>query len=482
VAATTDSDVTTSGQVLVVGAITGLLYGAVYVAQRAIFRGPDGPGYEQGIVLYTLSTVVLFGTFVRLLSLSRRTLTFTARLLAICFPLGFYLFWIPVAPVFSSDVFSYVWHGYVRAGLGENPYLETSSAVAAQPIGHDLAAYGWVPVQPQTPYGPLVTRMEAAAVAMADGDVRLSYLYLKLMTGLAGLGIAWLIWMVLSKVRPDDRDLGMLAFLWNPVMVMEVAGEGHNDSVMTLLVLTAILLTLSQKAVWVMVALAAGVITKYLPVLFLPLQVAHLWRVSGNRNRLVGRLAFGAVLGLGLAVASFTSFWVGERTFEGVRLSGRTGHTGSTQTVGVELLSRVVSDATAERVLLICSGSALVFLVIWAAARVTDGFQLLRMSANVALIYTLVLAPTYWPWYVIMPVALLTLMPDKRNLVLVVVISLGSRLVAPLNSLYVDSVIDRPAFLLLTWLGGVAVPLVVLLFSHSRSDRRAVWRGPVVPR
>ena len=44
--------------------------------------------------------------------------------------------------------------------------------------------------------------------------------------------------------------------------------------------------------------------------------------------------------------------------------------------------------------------------------------------------------------------------------------SLGSRLVAPVNSLYVDEVIGRPAFLLLTWLGAVGVPLLAVLVSR----------------
>jgi hypothetical protein len=44
--------------------------------------------------------------------------------------------------------------------------------------------------------------------------------------------------------------------------------------------------------------------------------------------------------------------------------------------------------------------------------------------------------------------------------------SLGSRLVAPVNSLYVDEVIGRPAFFLLTWLGAVGMPLLAVLVSR----------------
>jgi hypothetical protein len=80
-------------------------------------------------------------------------------------------------------------------------------------------------------------------------------------------------------------------------------------------------------------------------------------------------------------------------------------------------------------------------------------------------IYTL-FSPAYWPWYVVLPVAFLALSPHGILLVLLVAMSLGSRLVAPVNSLYVDEVIGRPAFFLLTWLGAVGMPLLAVLVSR----------------
>ncbi|HEX6233923.1 MAG TPA: hypothetical protein VFZ63_12425, partial [Jiangellaceae bacterium] len=93
--------------------------------------------------------------------------------------------------------------------------------------------------------------------------------------------------------------------------------------------------------------------------------------------------------------------------------------------------------------------------------------DLLRRMAVLMVIYIL-LSPAYWPWYVVMPVAFLALSPSGILLILVVAMSLGSRLVAPLDSLYVDEVIGRPTFFLLTWLGAVGVPLLaVLVFRRT---------------
>ena len=231
--------------------------------------------------------------------------------------------------------------------------------------------------------------------------------------------------MILSKVRRAERDLGTLAYLWNPAIVMEVAGEGHNDLLVVLLVLLTLLLTLSRRALWVVVVMTAAVLTKYVPALLLPLQIRYLWRGSQERSRLLAaQLALGAVLGLSSAVALFAPFWVGVRTFEGVRHTGRAGHTGSTQTLVVEASSRVFPGADSRT-----SGPHRKRSLADRSGDVGDdeghqqdpasgherhgGGDLHPRSP-----------PADRPWYVITPLALLALLPDARNLLLVVVISL----------------------------------------------------------
>src|SRR5918994_1107329 len=77
-------------------------------------------------------------------------------------------------------------------------------------------------------------------------------------------------------------------------------------------------------------------------------------------------------------------------------------------------------------------------------------------------VYTL-LSPAYWPWYVVLPVAFLALVSRGILMALLVAMSLGSRLIAPVDSLYVDEAIGRPTYFLETWLGAVRVPLLAVL-------------------
>ena len=459
-------------RLVVLGVGSGLLYVAMYAAQRAIHAGPTADTFAAGLAVYPVITIGVFVLYALVLVLCRRPLTAAMRLAAWGFPVVFSILWLPVAPVFSIDVFSYIAHGYVQAELGENPYLVHGGAVAASPLGPELVPFGWRPVHPGTPYGPLVTGLEAAIVWLSGDNVRLSMLLFKLVAVASSLAVAAVIWMILDRVRPQDRDVGTVAYLWNPAVLVETAGEGHNDSVMTLLAVGTVLLVLQRRVVVGALTMTAAFLTKYVPALLVPVLLSYLWRRDEDKRSLLWRVTVGAVAGAGVAVALSAPYWAGRQTFAGLEASGQAGHTGSTQTLMVEVLSVVISEQTALRVVSVAAAATVLAAAIAIAVWVRTPTDLLRGIAVLMVIYTL-LAPAYWPWYVVLPVALLALSPYGTLLVLLVAMSLGSRLVAPLDSLYVDEVIGRPAFFLLTWLGAVGIPLLAVLVFR-RADLREV--------
>ena len=56
----------------------------------------------------------------------------------------------------------------------------------------------------------------------------------------SALGSAWLAWSILGRIRPAFRLAGTVLLLWNPVVLVELSAEGHNDGLMTFFVLLAI--------------------------------------------------------------------------------------------------------------------------------------------------------------------------------------------------------------------------------------------------
>jgi alpha-1,6-mannosyltransferase len=461
--------------VLMVGTGSGLLYSAMAMAQRALHQGP-GPDRAMGlppqIIPYVAATLGLFALYCRLLVVCGRggLRTRNARMLAIGLPMLFNALLLLLPPSLSIDLLSYISHGHLRSVQDANPYVVPSSAVAHSTIGPELASYGWRPVHPVTPYGPAWTHLEVGVAALFDG-VRAQLVVLKLIAVMFSLGSAALIWLILGRVRPEKRLLGTLAYLWNPVIVVELAGEGHNDAVMVLLALLALALTVQHRAVSGIATMALGVLTKYLPLLLIPLQAVYLWRTRGSAREFTARVITGAGVAAALAVLLFSPFWVGLDTLDGIRMSGQGANTGATQTVVTGLLSPVIPPEVVRPLLLAFAVAGLVGYLAALAASVTDARSLLLACAWVSTAYLLVVSPTYWPWYAVLPVALLALTPQGLSVQLLVAVSLGSRLAAPLDMVFVHQLIDRRMYLLLTWCAGVGLPLLLLALSLARRLR-----------
>jgi putative effector of murein hydrolase LrgA (UPF0299 family) len=456
--------------VIVAGIAAASLFDAMFAAQRALATGPRRTGLA--LAAYVLATAGLFAIQVSVVRACRRRAIGTthARRMTLALPLVFYAVALIAPPTLSIDVASYVAHGSVRVDLDENPYLTPASAGAGTPLGSELARYGWRPVHPVSPYGPLWTDIEVATVS-AVGGTAARVLVLKCIASAASLGVAALIWFVLGGRRPEERLVGTVAYLWNPMIVGEIAGDGHNDALMALLVLAALALTLRRPIV-AGVASTAAALTKYVPLLFLPAQAVYVWRAereTGRRRRIA---AVSGSIGAALVIVTFAPYWVGARTFHGLSESAAASGTAATTTIVGEAVSRLPGLPNAGPALHVIAFAAMLAVVAMAAASVRTGPGLFRATAWIAFAFLLA-SPTYWPWYAVLPVALAAVVPDRPFPVLLLAASIGARLAAPLDVLYVDGAIDRSVYLVGAWVTGLGLPAVAIIRHAVRRRVRA---------
>ncbi len=466
-------------RVALIGLASGALYLVVYVAQWAIFRNGLRAEVRGTVVLgdpadgsrlflqgggYYGATLLLFVLYAWLLILCRRGLLQDgrARALAFLFPVLFNAGLLLGHPYQSIDALTYVAHGYLGNLPDANPYSTNAAAVRTTDFARQLAPLGWLPVHGFTPYGPLWTHLEIAVMKVA-GDVPTALVMIKTIVVAASLGSAALIWKILGRVRPEDQLLGTLVYLWNPVIVVEFAAEGHNDALMILCLLTSLSLTVSAKPALSVVASVAGVLVKYLPLVFLPAQAVYLWHARLSRSRLAIGLLLGLLVGVGLAVALYGPFWVGLRTFEGVRLQGQP-LVSPTPSGGLYwCLSLVQTPEEAARLTLRVLAGVFAASVLVASWRARDAAGLFQACASIALVYVLVVSTHYWPWYASLPLALVALAPRGVLLPTALVLTLCSRLVAPISPLFTNDFVGAGVALDIKMSGGVTLPLAILL-------------------
>jgi hypothetical protein len=141
---------------------------------------------------------------------------------------------------------------------------------------------------------------------------------------------------------------------------------------------------------------------------------------------LLGSLACGLI-----AAVTFWPVWAGAVTFAGLRAMSYPRFIASTTGVWLSVLP---STDFVARLLRGAAACSTVLLVLVGGARHRSWSDVVRSCALISVGYMLLAAPVYWAWYVLLPVTLLILSGDFA---LVLVLTLTSRIVAPLDAVRV---------------------------------------------
>src|SRR5262249_2867817 len=153
------------------------------------------------------------------------------------------------------------------------------------------------------------TRLEGAVRRQAS-DVRVDIAIFKAIVTLAALASAWLIWTILGDVAPRLQLTATLLYLWNPAVLVELAGEGHNDALIVCCVLLSLLLWIRRRHFSSGLAIGIALLIKIAAPFVAPLELLHAWRSGQLRGALAARLAAAGAVVLGLAAIAYAPFWI----------------------------------------------------------------------------------------------------------------------------------------------------------------------------
>jgi hypothetical protein len=368
-------------------------------------------------------------------------------------------------------MFSYMAHGFLGTVPGHNPLTDAAEIAQGTAIGPRLAAFGWDAVPGITPYGIIWTQIEINIMRVSGGSVLLALFLMKAVVLAASLGTAVAIGHFLDRADPAARQLGVLAYLWNPLILIEFAAEGHNDALMILCAVVALAACASNQPAVSVFAQLCGVLTKYVSVLFAPAQLVYLWRTRRSAGRLIVEVLFSALVAGAIAAALYAPLWAGIHTFDGIaqRATLPTGSASPSGAIDWILRHLPLSSATARITMASVSLPVLAFIA-WISLKVRDARSLARAFAWTSVAYVLVASPDYWPWYTCMPVALLIVADTDRYLGLILMMSVVARLGAPLDLLRDHGLLTMEQSKGGATGLGTTLPLVMVLIW-------LVWRG-----
>lgn len=258
--------------------------------------------------VYVLGVLALFAAFwvaLRIVGEGRST----CRLVVVA-GLLFAVTLIWLYPVTATDLFQYVLRARVRVVHGANPMTVPPSAFPADP----LLPFAGEWADTLSPYGPAWELLAEGIAWLGPRDAVGGALAYK---GLALLAYAACLALVGWGTGGDTR--AMLFVAWNPLVLLEGAGNGHND----LLMLTWALLALvvwERTGRWVpaVAALTLAVLTKVAAVLLAPLLLVAVLRDRPTWRQRIGVLLGAGLLAVVIALLAYLPFWPPWESLAGV--------------------------------------------------------------------------------------------------------------------------------------------------------------------
>ncbi len=182
-------------------------------------------------------------------------------------------------PNLSDDVYRFIWDGRLAAN-GINPFSHLPSEIMhiqgvtgiTKELFEKLNSPNYYTIYP-----PLMEGIFWMAGKLFPLNVLGSIVFLKCIIVLFEFATFYLLVQLLKKLSLP-KHLSLL-YILNPLVITELTGNVHFEAVIIFFVLLSFLLLLQNKGQISAIFLGAGVATKLLPVLFLPLIFYKLgWR------------------------------------------------------------------------------------------------------------------------------------------------------------------------------------------------------------
>jgi len=162
----------------------------------------------------------------------------------------------------DDDIHRYVWDGRLQR-LGYNPYLVIPSDPAVKAL-HTPETRNLNNPDLPSPYPPGAQLFFRAVTAIHESTFAFKVAFV-----LCECAIVFVLLDILRYARQAEHLV--LAFAWNPLLAVEVAGSGHIDIVGAFLLLISAAALVRRWRATAAVALGLASAVKFLPIVLLPL-------------------------------------------------------------------------------------------------------------------------------------------------------------------------------------------------------------------
>jgi len=345
-----------------------------------------------------------------------------ALLVALGFTALFSVTLVFLYPVTAIDVYNYAVEGHVAVFHHLNPMVSPP----AQAVGDTFVSYAGTWADSTSPYGPIWITLTKLDALLAGSNVVVAILLLKALAAVALVATALLLAWAFGGQGPRSGALAVVLFGWNPLVQLEMVGNGHNDAVMTFFLIAALALLTKNRPVLSALGVGASVLVKFLTLGAIPLFLLAriLDSPRSHRGRLVTVVASAAAL-VALAVVAYAPFWAGPTTLQRA-LAADSDYLSSIPALIVLVIPGSINWLAFPRL-------ALVGIVcLWQANSLRLGRANLAQAMYEVFFVTILVGAHFAGWYLALLVAVSALTRDRWVQLRTVVFTFTATLATPL--------------------------------------------------
>lgn len=311
---------------------------------------------------------------------------------------------VAAPPIQSGDVWGYAAYGRMVSHYDDSPFTHPPAAYPDDPIISRTAPL-WAGTA--SIYGPVWIALSAPGTWLAGDSPLANRLWFGM---LAALSIAMAMWLVSRETQADPVAIALIGI--NPFVVISVVNGAHNDAVVGLAVLGAVLLAQRRRWGWCGLVLGLAVATK-LPAAVCVLALgAWVWARFGREA--VIRIAGVAVATVAVAYAVAG----GPSALAPARRASRM-LSGASPWRAVRYWALHPTAQATSQLWATAATVVVVVAALWVGWRHRDRTQPALAVGAVVLLYAF-LAAYMLPWYLVWAVLPLALVWRSRTTIVVV--------------------------------------------------------------
>ena len=267
-------------------------------------------GYELEKTQFNYLLTLYLAAFLFSYYLYKSGIAFT-KLIGLSFL--FKLIFLFSIPELSQDFYRFIWDGMLNT-KGYNPYLHLPiDLIETKTIQNEsispilLEGMGNLNATNFSTYPPVAQLFYTISYAVGSNNLLLNVICLRVLNLLAELGMLCLSMKVLTHLKLPRKRI--LFFILNPLVIIESSFNLHFEVVMLFFLALSLYYLITSNHYKSALGMAGAVVSKMLPLMFLPLLFPYLNQKKNrfNRDQILRYCKFLGVLGFGIAI-SYVSF------------------------------------------------------------------------------------------------------------------------------------------------------------------------------